>query len=81
MEFIKHGCKSPTVSSESSSCEHQVQSVTGGAECPAAPPGSPASPPHWAKGRRPVRLPGSGRRGICPGNSAPDPLFDQHTAK
>lgn len=63
-----------TVSSGSSSCEHQVRSVRGGAECPAAPLGSPVSPPHWAKGHPPAHHPGSGRRGTCPGSSAPGPL-------
>ena len=63
-----------TVSSGSSSCGRQVQSARGGAECPAAPLGSPSSPPRWAQERPPARHPGSGRRGTCPGSSAPGPL-------
>lgn len=63
-----------TVSSRSSSCGRPVRSARGGAGCPAAPPGSASSPPRWAVERPPARPPGSGRRGTCPGSSAPGPL-------
>lgn len=56
--------------------------MRGGAGYPAAPPGSPSSPPRWARKRPPAHLPGSGRRGTCPGSSAPGPLRRcKHTAQ
>lgn len=73
--------KSHTVSSESSSCGRQAQSVRVEAECPAAPLGSPSSPPHWGKGHPPVHRPGNGRRGTCPGSSAPGPLHQSSTTQ
>lgn len=70
---------SRTVSAESSSCVRQVRSARGGAGCPAAPLGSPSPPPRPAKEHPPARHPGSGRKGTCPGSSAPGPLRHHNT--
>lgn len=72
---------SPTVSPGSSSCGRQVRSARGGAGCLAAPLGSPSSPPHWVSEHPPVRRLGSGRKGTCPGSSAPGRLHRNRTTQ
>lgn len=70
-----------TVSSGSSSDGHQARSAREAARYPVAPLGSPFFRLQWGNWHPPVHRPESGKKGTCPGSSAPGPLHHRNTAQ